>query len=95
MSATFSPPVLDKVSSSNSESAVCGRSPAVSEYGIWWCLAHIASHPSSSLTGTSVWTRCWCCVESFPIALVAAVPPEEAMSAASSRGPPTSVWGVR
>ena len=45
--------------------------------------------------GTSVCTRCWCWVEPLPIALVAAVPPDEAISAASSRGPPTSVWGVR
>ena len=35
MLATFSPLVLDRVSSSNSEPAVCGRSAAVSEYEIW------------------------------------------------------------
>ena len=95
MLATSSPLVLDNVSSSNSEPAVCGRSPTRSEPGTWWCFVHIASHSSSTLFGTSVWTRCWCCVEPSPIALVAAVPPEEAMSAASKRGPPTSVWGVR
>ena len=75
---------------------VCGRSVHRELVGELVVLASRApSHSSSTFGGTSVWTRCWCWVEPLPIAFVVAVRPESAISAASARGPPTSVCGVR
>ena len=84
-------------SSSSSEPAVCGPQLARACAPAMLVVLRATSrvHSSSSLVGTSVCTRCWNWVEPLPIALVAAVRPEVAMSAASRRGPPTSVCGVR
>ncbi len=91
----FCPSAETSASSSRSDLAVCGLSVTRSLPGIPLCCRHASTHSSSSLGGTSVCAGCWCCVEPWPMALVVDVRPEIDISAASARGPPTSVCGVR
>ena len=73
MLASLSPPGLKMASSRICEPGVCGRSCTRRSSVMPWCSRHGASHSVSTFGGTSVCTRCWCCVDPEPIALVVAV----------------------
>ena len=76
--ASRAPSAPTMASSSSSEPARCGLSETFSFSGSRSARASASSHSSSSFFGTSVCTRCWCCVEPLPIALVVEVRPDDA-----------------
>jgi len=92
--ATGSTPQVT-LSSRRSDPARYGRRLTCKVPDMSLCLPHTSSHSSSTFTETSVRTKCWNWVVPLPMALVVAVRPELAISAPSSRGPPTRVCGVR